>query len=220
MANAKTVTYATIQSRLLDFLTVANDGNVANVALDLLNRAQQYLWQLSDWRGIVKTSPLAVSSSLEAVAPADFGRLLSMWWDANGDGVPDGFFDEMGGHDPARAVSVISSFDKATGYSTKFRFSVSPQSAPNLTYVALLEDFAGTGTEYSFFPAELLLKCAEMLHLEEHGSRQNELNECRNQFVQSFVAARQLDTRGEAQDRAVRDSLGGIIHTESVSLVE
>jgi hypothetical protein len=223
MGNARMALYSEIKPRLSDFLTVSDGGSVSNIAKDLLNRAQQRLWGDGDWRGLIKNAALTVDPiTFLASAPADFGRALSLFWDTNNDGIAEGFFDLGGGNNEADFAEIRETFDKATGYDTKIYFGRVPSYTPILKYMATLPDFEETDSqgnalvEYSFFPAELLIRCAQVINLEEHGSRGNEFQACMNAYVQQFVQFRQQDKKGFSQLRQMKDSQGQPVYTRAV----
>lgn len=222
--HARNTTFSQIKPRLLDMLRISDGGNVDNIGLDLLNRAQQFLWGHTEWNALRKSASLTVDPvTYLATLPADFGRLINLMWDSNGDGIPEGYFD-IGGTDPARFCELRETFDKATGLSFSVYFGRVPSWIPIVRYIANLDDFEETDsngnslTEYSFFPAELLLKTAEKLHLEEKGSDTTTLNSVSQAWIGLLTQFEQWQNRGSAQDFAMRDAMGNQIWQRSYEL--
>ena len=155
-------TYANIKNRLLDWLQVDDTGgNVSSVSLDLINRAQAWLWGYRAWAYFITTSSLTLTNKAVAL-PADFGRIVRVWHDSDSDGKPDFFYHHKG--DVARGYELRDAFLKASGHAWTITFYSNPTYTPKLEYMKLLPDFAGSGTEYSYFPGELILRTAQMLH--------------------------------------------------------
>lgn len=162
--------YSTLANRLSDWMTDAKDtgGNVTSRVLDLINRAQDRLWFERKWSGLVKRAALTLSSGRTYTLPSDCGIILRVYHDTDSDGRPDWDYYEDS-PDTARGYYVNASFAKATGWTRTITFLASPTHSPYVKYYAKLADFAGTGTEYLFFPANLMLATAQLIHLEEGG---------------------------------------------------
>ena len=163
MAGFHSDLYATIEKRLLDWLPYADTGgNVTNLAKDLLNRAQRELWQYRAWENLIKRQDLTLTAKAASL-PADFGRVVSVFHDTDGDGMPDFYYFNRSAY-ADNGYRIADVFVKATGHAWTITFWASPSSTPTLEYQAILEDFAGTGTEYSFFPGDLLMLTAQKIH--------------------------------------------------------
>jgi len=203
---------------------VSDGGAVTDIARDLLNRAQQHLWSHTEWQGLRKQSTLVVDPvTYLAPMPADYGRMVNIYWDSTGDGIADGYFD-IGGTDPMRFADVRETFDISTGMTFNVFFGRVPTFTPIVRYIANLNDFTEVDaqnqpiTEYSFFPAELLLKTAEMLHLQEKGSDNVTLGAVTGAHLNLLTQFEQMQNRGSSQDRAMRDALGYRVYSESLDL--
>ena len=225
MGNPRSVTYTELKNRLSDFLQISDGGNVDNIGLDLLNRAQQALWAHCEWEWLRKSATLSVDTvTFLATLPADFGRLICVGWDTTGDGIFEGYFDGVGGDDPTRFCELRDTFDKSTGHSMDLYFGRVPTWTPVVKYIALLDDFAEVDSqnqpivEYSFFPADLILRQAQVIHLEEHGSRENEYQACAESLMQALTKFEQEQNRGGAQDLAVRDAFGQRVYQSFVAM--
>ena len=73
-----------IYSELEDWLNVRG-GAVSDPILSLINRARESIWQYKPWDYLVKTQTLTLINN-SASLPADFGRILQVGYDSNGDG--------------------------------------------------------------------------------------------------------------------------------------
>ena len=100
--------------------------------------------------------------------PSDFGRVVDVWGDLDGSGVPSYWYYEA--DDQSRGYKLVDSFDKSTGHSWVMSFHYPQSSTVNMRYQKILEDFTGEGTEYSYFPANLLLLEIQRLNTQEKGN--------------------------------------------------
>lgn len=167
-----------IRARLRDWLIYStSSGNVANLDLDLLNRANEYLQAYRSWDSLVKTVTLTLDGTgRSAVLPTDLKSILEVYVDNLVIGKPNFWFYENDS-DVAFRYTKEYTYDKATGGYWTITFpSVSPLlNSPKLKYNVLLPSFTGVDEngveidEYSFFPPELLLRCAQKIHAEEKG---------------------------------------------------
>lgn len=151
---------------LLDWLSYNNGQSVTDLVLSLANRAQKNLWAKKPWADLVKDHAFALNSTNSEVLPADFGRVIDMWADFTGLGVPSYWYYDADNY--LQGYKIRDSFDKSTGHSWTITFHY-PQTAVNMRYQAVLADFSGTGDEYSLFPANLLILEAQKIHLLEKG---------------------------------------------------
>lgn len=213
-----TETFATIKKRLQDWLD-SDGGEVTNRPLDLLNRAQNWLQQRRAWQGLVKRSALTVASR-QATLPSDLLRIIRVWWDSDSDNQPDFHFYDHGRYDDGYYVT--DSFAKATGHSKVIKFYKDPTHTPYVEYQWALDDFADSGTEYSYFPGDLLLRTAQKIHIEESGlvgpeysaienSQKEMLNdyEASHQYINIDPRTVMLDNSGEIVDTEDYDVQGG-----------
>lgn len=164
-------TYAQISARLDDWLE-SQGGSVTNLTLDLLNRAQQSLSQYLPWEYLRKRTTLTVSNKTAAL-PADLDRINSVYHDSDGDGRPDFFYYNQSTF-ADNGYKITDSFTAASGHSLALSFYAAPTNTPYIDYQAAIANFAGTGTEYSFFPGDMLLLEAQYIHTVEMGLVGNE----------------------------------------------
>lgn len=176
-------TYLDIKNRLSDWLRNTG-GDIENLPLDLLNRAQNRLTEYRRWTDMMRTASLeAVSGENNAYyLPSDMAAFVTIFFDSDNDGRPDKYFYRHARHD--NGYEIRDDFDKSTGHSWVVTFYNSPSEAPKAYYQKRLDDFTGEGTEYSFFPGELLLKCAEVIHIEETGLTGAEVQVLRNTYFE------------------------------------
>jgi len=156
--------YLTFSKRLTDWLNTSG-GEVSNLPLDLLNRAQYRLWAYRAWEGLIVHQSLTLSSNASSL-PSDFaGAVVLVYIDTNSDGKPDMYFYRNG--NASSGYKLVDVFVKATGHAWTITFFATPGGTPVIVYPKALPDFEGTGTEYSFFPPDLLLAAAKVIHIEE-----------------------------------------------------
>lgn len=170
MTNILTEPYSTFSKRLDDWLRESG-GEVVNLTLDLINRAQDWLWVHRDWDELVTRLELTVTNKA-ATMPADFGRVVRVGHDADGDGLMDYFYYAYGRVDDGYYWK--NDFTKAAGHVRSLVFYRDPTHAPTLEYVRALDHFEGSGTEYSFFPPDLVVRTAQKIHIGEADIGKNE----------------------------------------------
>jgi hypothetical protein len=167
-------TYTEFENRIKDWLNYAGTGaNVSNLPLDLANRAQSWLTMYKAWNDMIKTASLTLVSGNTYSLPTDFARIIYFYYDSDSDGKPDGYYHHQGRYNGG--YKLLDTFAKATGHSRTVTFFNTLSQTPSIKYQFQLTDFAGTGTEYSFFPGELLLRTAQRLHIVETGLTSKEM---------------------------------------------
>lgn len=162
-------TFTPVYNRFKDWLRgyTGNTGNnVSDRALDYLNRAQDYLWNYRDWQNLLKRQTLTLDSDRKVTMPSDYGKTHIVFYDTNGDNHPDGYYHENH-HLRDHSYYLRDTFDESTGHSFEMEFNGTPPYTPILEYKYKLNDYTGEGTEYNFFPDELLLRTAQKMHLED-----------------------------------------------------
>lgn len=166
-------TYTEFQNRIQDWLNAAGTGaNISDLPLDLANRAQMWLTMYKPWSDMIKVTTLTVTDN-EASMPSDFARLVSVYYDVDSDGKPEGYYYNQGRINGG--YKLVDSFTKDSGHSRKIVFFNTLSQTPVLKYQFKLDDFTGSGTEYSFFPGNLLLRTAQRLHIVETGLTDREM---------------------------------------------
>lgn len=135
---------------------------VSNLNLEYANRAQESLLSeaVLGWQYLTKTVQLTLSN-LVAALPSDYGLLINCYADTDSDGKPDYYYFKDG--ELLEGFKLVPGFTKSGGHSFSIRFYQSPLEPVYIDYQAALENFTGEGTEYSFFPKNLLFR--KMQHL-------------------------------------------------------
>lgn len=135
---------------------------VSLLPLEYANRAQDALWSdpPQGWDYLTKTAKLTLSG-LTASLPSEFGMMLNVYTDSDGDGKPDRYYFKDG--KLLEGFKFSDAFAKDTGHSFSITFYQSPESDVYCDYQVKLDPFAGTDTEYLFFPKNLMLR--KMQHL-------------------------------------------------------
>jgi hypothetical protein len=177
---------SSIRNRLVDWLNVSPlGGNVPNLDLDLVNRAQQWLQAYRQWDSLVTIYTLAVQDNTintvvypkSSVCPSDMKSILEVYVDNAVVGKPSIYFYEED-CDVAFRYTKLYIWDNSTGGYWLISWpSVSPLlSAPKLKYIKILADYTGADGELSYFPPNLLLRCAQKIHIEEKGITGDNVN--------------------------------------------
>lgn len=152
---------------LLDYITNTTRGqNVADIALSLVNRAQHNLWAKKPWCDLATDVSVILSANSYSF-PADFGRIISIWGDLSGTGVPEYWYYEADIYE--RGYKLRDSFTKAAGHAWTITFHSAQSAAVNMIYQRLLDDFTGEGDEILFFPTNLMLLECQKIALREKG---------------------------------------------------
>lgn len=101
--------------------------------------------------------------------PADMAAFTTIFLDSNLDGKPDMFLYRHARHHDGYEIE--DRFDKSTGHRWVVKFFTAPSYTPRCYYQRKLDDFLDDDvtTQYSFFPGELLLRTAQLIHIEETG---------------------------------------------------
>jgi hypothetical protein len=158
-------TYLTdIKPVLSDWLT--NTGvskNVTDLPLSLANRAQDNLWAKKPWSNLAVRVSISLTVGVYTL-PAAFGRIIDMWADLGGNGLPSYWYYE--GDNYSTGYRLDAGFAMATGYNRTITFNYAQSSSAWLRYQKLLSNFTGVAgtTEYSFFPAELIILEAQKIN--------------------------------------------------------
>lgn len=210
-------TYLTdIRPVLQDWLTNSGTGkNVTNLPLTLTNRAQKNLWAKKPWSNLVVRVAMTLTSGAYTL-PADFGRIIDVWADLNGQGTPTYWFYD--GDSYEHGFRIDAGFTKAAGYARVLTFNYLQQSNVYIRYQKILSDFTGSGTEYSYFPANLILLEAQKINTLEKGSLKEwqAVSMMFDELFKEFCNATQWVV-ADATPR-INDRFGNEIITESYSL--
>lgn len=215
----KTETYETIENRLLEFIPNDPAGdNVTNLPLDLINRARDELCLHRKWSGLRKKATLTLSGKT-ATLPTDCGEIISVFHDTDSDLLPEyRYYQDSAKSDNGYEKTVT--YDKDVGMSETITFYTVPSHTPQIRYRAVLPDFVGTGTEYLFFPGELLLSKAKQLGMEDNGitsdGEYDRLESRVDKLMKDFIHAHQNENIEPIME--ILDAKGSLLDEESYDL--
>lgn len=159
-----------ILNRVKDIQIYSDTGNnVENYALDLLNRAQNWLCMYKQWDYLKKEVELTVDSDRIAQLPSDINVLIDVYDKVGGLGKPSRHYypDAV---DVSQRCELRCAFNTTTGHSWTLSFPSTALLSGQLylLYMYNLADIAESDT-YTFFPGELLVRCAQKIHIEDKG---------------------------------------------------
>jgi len=210
-------TFSDIANRFQTWSQADNVGTlVTNNRKDYLNRAQRWLQQERDWDGQVEQTSLTVRNSYASL-PSDLVSLVAVGYDQEGDGKAEWFYYKSGrrGH----GYRLVPTFTKAAGLSWQIQLFSGWPYVPNLVlYQKRLEDFEDSGTEYSFFPGELLLRVAQMIRqgeFEKGSDKYNRISRDVDVLLKKYIG---LQFQNNEMRRVIVDDNGNPIHIDAYSL--
>lgn len=182
--------------RLKDWLN-RTSGETPNLHVDLVNRATDWLWSKYLWEFLVKDASLTLDANREASLPADFGKVVKVF-NGNGTGIED--YRYFANHeDYARRYDLVTAFDKATGHAWKLRFASAHGSSIYCRYQQGWTQYSSEdASSYLLFPAELTLRTAQKLRMEDKGATGPEweiINSAAREALDTFVTAHQYIDR-------------------------
>lgn len=149
-----------IKNELNDWLNVRG-GDVTDMALSLINQAIEQLWNRRPWDVLLKTATLSLTNNI-APLPADFGRLVYIGSDLDGDGVVDWYYSN-GDRNTKKRYDFESTLSSTNQITLSVKFNDTPQQTPKICYVVKLNKVVND-TDYLFFPASLVLVTAQKIH--------------------------------------------------------
>jgi hypothetical protein len=204
---------STIINRLRDIIIFSDTGNnIENLALDLLNRAQNWLSMYRQWDYLKKVTELTVGANHIAILPSDVNSIISIYSDIEGVGKPSIYY-HLNANDIAERYELYDTFSVVTGHSWYVQF---PSAVPILeplfiAYTYNLADIAPTDS-FTFYPSELLLRCAQKLHIEDKGLTGDSIDVALRAFheqLDNFV--RNSQHVNHKMDLSVKDKWGNPI---------
>lgn len=212
-------TYEVISKRLSDWLNTVG-GEIANLPLDLLNRAQNKILSEDQWADTMASAQLTpvVGEERTYYLPTDMATLFYIFYDSDGDGKPDGYMYRQSRRN--KGYEEYDRFDVATGHSRVVTFYREQTYAPRAFYQKRLADFTDvTTTQYSFFPGELLLRAAQVIHIEESGLVGAEVSILRGSYADELKKYREAHHNVNADlTMDLKDAEGAQICLEAVDL--
>lgn len=190
---------------------------VSDLGLEYANRAQDALCTEAPegWDYLSKTAALTLSG-LVGNMPSDFGVLLSVYADTDGDGKPDYYYYKDGRM--LEGFRFADNFAKATGHSFSITFYQAPLTPIYIEYQVALADFTGTGTENLFFPKNLMLRKMQHLRCLDKGLLQ-EWQALSGDYAKELGNFKsQHQNNAQAVEIVVNDSRGREISVPSYSM--
>ena len=208
--------YADLAKDFKEWLGKGDVGkHTSSFAKRYLNRSQKALNIYRSWKALTKKYQTLSLTSKVGTYPTDCVKLIRVYEDSDGDGLPDKFYtnDEY---------IIKPTFTKAAGLSKTITFYSAPSSTIYLDYVIKLDDFEDSGSdEYSFFPGELLLKKAQCLYLEQDGRiGTDEYKMILNSLNSDLIDLIQREVENVDMRREVKDSEGRRVVVESYNLAD
>lgn len=211
--------YSELKARLEDWIQ-SSGGSVQTLPLDLLNRAQDDLTIHRQWSDMMFTTPLVpVNGEDKAYSmPSGMASYKIISSDHDEDGKPDEYFYDRSIQD--KGYNIEDRFDILSGHAHVVIFYRDPNNLPNVYYQKALSDFTDIGTpQYSFFPAELLLRTAQKIHIEETGLTSAEVTVILNsqqKLIDKYTASHHNVNNDLKME--ILDSEGYPIQTEAMNL--
>jgi len=188
-----------IRKRIRDWLiNSATGGNVDQLDLDLLNRANRYLEDQRRWDFLRRVYTMTVTDNgsgqgKTCILPPEVQVIEQVYIDNAIVGKPQIWFYEDD-PDVAQRYTKEYVYDKAVGGYWVLTFpSVSPLlSNPKMLYKTTLPEFVGADAdgneivEYAVWPSELLIRCAQKIHVEEKGTTGFDVQGILNAYADCF----------------------------------
>ena len=210
-------TFSDIANRFQLWAQTKNAGTlIANTRKDYLNRAQRWLQLERAWDAQVVSTSLTVSNSYASL-PTDLISLVAIGYDQDGDGKAEWYYYKDGtrGH----GYRLVPTHTKAAGTTWQIQLFTGWPYVPNLVlYQEKLDDFEDTGTEYSLFPGELLIRVAQMIYQGEYEKDNNKYNRLHNDVLNLLKKYEGMQYQNTEMRRDVLDDNGNPIHLESYTL--
>jgi hypothetical protein len=154
-----------IEPILKDWLVFHSKGkSISNYPLSLANRAQKKIWLMREWQRLFSDVALTLTNNVAAL-PSDFGREVIVGSDLGSSGKIDFFYKREG--ETGQGYKIEDSFTKAGGHSYAMTFFNPLYSSTTiyLRHIKKIDDFVGTGVEYSYFPADLIILQAQIIFI-------------------------------------------------------
>lgn len=192
--------------------------NVADIPLSLTNRAQKNVWLLREWQRLFIDLALTVTNN-NATLPDDFGREVQIGTDIASSGKVDLMYKREG--EIGTGYKITGVFTKAAGTVLTITFfdPLYTEDTIYLRYIPILPNFTGSGTEYSYFPANLIILQSQIIDTREKGKIQ-ENNVLVRSFEDELIKYCNLVQNNNVQHNAgdIYDRTGCQVYTSSYRL--
>ena len=216
----KSTLFSDLQLRLKSWLQIDDESSfITSTSLDLLNRAQNWLIMYKPWSKLLKRSALTLADK-NASVPSDFAYELKLYSKPSGaTGAPDIYYTRENKYE--RGYEINDGFTKAAGHAEVISFYQVPSWPVYLEYIRTLDDFTGEGVEYSFFPGELILAVAKVIHAEEMGGLTTgevaQLRDSRQLLLDAYVSSSQYNNGDLSMH--VNDAIGNPIEIDDYTMM-
>lgn len=215
-------TIESVSNRFKVWMPCSNvTDDIADLTIDYLNRARQWLesqkWSLDQLKTVVS---ITLNDSNQYDCPANLKTILEVYSDSTISGFPDiQFYEDH--NDVAQRYTKLFVHDTATGgYWTLTFPGTSPYlSSLKMKYARFLDDYTGEGTEYSFFPGELLLRTGQKLFNEDSRLDDEQAQIiARSHAEMLFNYEKSIERNNQIPDLTPKDSFGRPIHIQGYAL--
>lgn len=178
--SAANVPYLTIYNDLVDDLD--HDGGSDDLALRLINRAQEQIIQEELWHSLLVKYQITLDSNKQADPPSDIylNRIYAIMRDDDENNIAEVYYNYK--YDINYGYEFITTGDKDTGYTSKIQFNDPPDNILYIYYQRKLDEFTGSGTEYSWFPRNLMVAAARMIYLAPEALTNNDFNAAERRY--------------------------------------
>ena len=177
--------YSNMAPRLKDWLNVQG-GEVTDIVLDLINRATDELWHAAEWEFLNKTTVITGPKQYPTsyAIPVDCGKIIAIGYDVDNDGRLDEYLWRQG--EPMNGYRVDSYFDKTTGLYQTIAFYYAASYNITIVYKQTLVAFTGVDVEYSFFPENLVVLQAQLIHARENNRDAGEYQIIEREYIKQL----------------------------------
>lgn len=173
--NAFSATVNDVKASINDFLN-CRAGQVSDLALSLINRARDHIWQYKPWSYLMTSATLTLDSNQETELPYDYGRVYRIT-DSETTFWPVYSFEHT---DKTRRYTFVNNVSIEFGIYQKIKFYNS-QTSLFLRYIQKIEDVS-EDDHFLLFPANLIIRAAEIIHALDEQQKESKINSLQNAF--------------------------------------
>lgn len=209
--------YSEIEDRVTSWLQYAtSETDISDRPKDCINRAKEWLEMQEPWEDLLEFYTLSITNR-QGSLPSDYYRPIWIYEDSIGYGKPTRFYYRWGRE--GEGYKIENSFTKASGHSRVITFFEEPTGSVYLIYQKALEAFAGSETEYSFFPAELIFKAVQYLWIADSGVEGREFDRIEKQLKELLEEYKKAQQNvNNKLSRWVNDIAGNTIQNTGYNL--
>lgn len=200
-------------SSINDTLNVRG-GEVSNLALSLINRARARIWQYKPWTYLSKSVTLTLDSDQESDLPDDFGRVHIIQPTETTRFPVYGFRHTM----KSRRYDFVNTVSITTGITQKIKFYNS-QTSLFMVYIQKIDNVTDN-TNYLLFPANLVIRAAELIFAESEQKNQSKIKSLKDAYEDEIRDFQQYYHSNNAQMMpAQRDYEDSTLINDSISML-